>query len=449
MQSFCHGTNYGWLAPVQPLLLSTDNPVGEWPMTEEDTSMAGSIISIAACLAVPAFTHLGNTGSRKMAGYLAWLPLLPGWLLIVFARSQNMLLVGRFVAGLNCGSTASMMLLVNEISEDSIRGELCTFGNLFFNAGVLFSYVVGSYFSYRTFGLACLGASLIFLTGFYFIPESPYYLMELGKTSEAKKSLQWYWGKNNPNIEEELGKILKRINEIEPLRWSNIVEAFSAPGAVKSLFIGIALCINAHFCGLTAIISYSVKIFQESGTNMSPYGATILVGALRFASIYFTGIVVDRVGRKVLLIASNVIMTVSLLVLGGYFFIRQTSDVGGYGWVPVVCICTFIISVSFGVGSLTFVMVTELFSFKIRSVATMICHCLLSFNVFVVVRTFPVMKDTLTLPGCYWFYASVCAVGVLFAYFCVPETKNRSLESIQAQISGRVKTSNRYKQEDN
>ncbi|XP_063218989.1 facilitated trehalose transporter Tret1-2 homolog isoform X2 [Bacillus rossius redtenbacheri] len=435
MLSFCHGTVYGWLAPVQPLLQSADSPLGGGPMTEDAAATAGSLVSAAAVVAVPLFTHLGTSGSRRLAGCLAALPLLPGWLLVAFARSQPALFAGRLLAGLACGAASSMMLFVNEVAQDQVRGELCTFGNLLFNAGVLFAYVVGSCVPYAAFGLACLGAALVYLAGLCVLPESPYHLVKLGRTAEARRALRWYRG-GSRDVEEELARMRRRVSEAEPVRWSTVVKAFSEPGAVRALLIGAALCVNAHFCGLFAIISYSVRIFQESGASMSPYGATILVGALRFASVYVAGLVVDRAGRRVLLVASNATMAASLVVLGGYLYAREASPQLGHGWLPVACTCVYIVSMSLGVGSLTFVIITELFSFRIRTVATTVCHCMLSFNVFVVVKTFPALKGALALHGCFWLYAGVCAAGVLLAYFWVPETSNRSLEAIQAQLRG-------------
>nr|CAD7452494.1 unnamed protein product [Timema tahoe] len=436
--AIAQGNVIGWLAPTLPLLQSKDTPIGTEPMTHDVASWVGSTVCLGAVAAIPIFSQLANKRSRKMTGYLAGIPLLPSWLLITYARTECMLYIARLLAGVTCGAvTVVMPLFVNEIAEDSIRGELGTFIALLFNFGVFFSFVVGSCVSYQALGHISFLLSVAYLVGFTFLPESPYYLLCQSNLSGARKSLEWYRGGKRPDIETELTKMSDRLRESERNRsYSSMREAFFTRSAMKGLIIGVGVCADMQLCGLFAILSYTVDIFEESGSDVSPYVATVLIAVLRILAVYASSSMVDVVGRRLLMVASNASMTFCLLVLGGYFYLSQSMDVVGLCWIPVVTLSLYIVTMSVGPASLGFLIVSEIFSPRVKPLTTTICLLTYWILMFVVIKSFTDLKILLGTHGCYWLYAAFCAVGTVFCHACVPETRNRSLESILEELGG-------------
>nr|CAD7461952.1 unnamed protein product [Timema tahoe] len=387
---FAQGTVVGWPSTTLPLLQSEDNPIGSTPMTEEDASWIGSLICIGAILSVPVFSYLVNNQSRKMAGYIAAMPLIPSWLLVIFANSKNMLHSARFIAGLSCGGgTVVIPLFVAEISEDSVRGALSTLTVLFFNGGILFAYCAGSYFRFHSLACICLTLVILFIVCFYFVPESPVFLMSRNRQNEAARSLRWLRGDDQGAISTEIAK-LRRISQEnrERMEAMGLKEALLSRATIKGLTIGLGLCLNQQLSGLYAVLVYTVNIFQESGSSVSPYVATILVGILQIFGSYIASLLVDRAGRRVLLVFSNLCMTTCLGCLGSYFYLKQSTDVSAYGWVPVVSLSTFIVAVSVGPGALFFLIVSEVFSERVRNIATTLCVCSLWLLMFLVGKFF-------------------------------------------------------------
>ncbi|CAG2062833.1 unnamed protein product [Timema podura] len=391
---FAQGTVVGWPSTTLPLLQSEDNPIGSTPMTEEDASWIGSLICIGAILSVPVFSYLVNNQSRKIAGYIAAMPLIPSWLLVIFANSKNMLHSARFIAGLSCGGgTVVIPLFVAEISEDSFVSTL--------------------FRSLQSF------------------------LMSRNRRNEAARSLRWLRGDDQEAISTEIAK-LRRISQEnrERMEAMGLKEAFLSRATIKGLTIGLGLCLNQQLSGLYAVLVYTVNIFQESGSSVSPYVATILVGILQIFGSYIASLLVDRAGRRVLLVFSNLCMTTCLGCLGLYFYLKQSTDVSAYGWVPVVSLSTFIVAVSVGPGALFFLIVSEVFSERVRNIATTLCVCSLWLLMFLVGKFFSGAVSALGLHGCYWGFSLCCVIGATFSFFYVPETKNKSLETILRELSG-------------
>nr|CAD7424470.1 unnamed protein product [Timema monikensis] len=466
LSGFAQGIAIGWPSPSLPLLQSQDTPLGGQPMTEEGSSWVASLICLSAFLATPVFSFIADKYSRKLTGYLVGVPIIIGWALVLFAQTEMTLLVARFFIGLGCGASLALCpLYVTEISEDSIRGALDSLrhrkretpisfqkcpgerGNstlktniqtsntwarrrdvgtvliFFTNGGVLFSYIVGSYVPYHIFNYVCFSVPVLYLTAFFFMPESPVYLMSRGRIEDARKSLRWLKGGEVPEIEHEIAKIAGSIknNDLEKNNIS-IMNMFSSRGTIKAMVIGILLMANVQ---LSLVLSYgrgwrvAVTIDrvddQLSGSNLSPNLSTILTGSFLLIGVLIATFLIDKAGRKVLMIISDLIMFLCMAVLGGYFYLKNTGvDVENYGWVPLVSLSLHVFSLSLGVGSVPYVVIAEIFPPQYRGLGMTLSICTL------------------------WLWA-----------FLV-KTKNRSIQSILRELNGedydsiKLKVSNSY-----
>ncbi|KAJ8874916.1 hypothetical protein PR048_022806 [Dryococelus australis] len=342
------------------------------------------------------------------------------------------LLFTGFVAS---GSCIISTLYIVETVDDDIRGTMGSMINLFICMGVLFSYVVASYVTYLTFNILCLAIMVSFVLAFWWMPETPAYLDSIGQHVEAEKTRKWLRLKAKSPVKEAI--ILERSNDESANEKSFLAELLSNRGARKAIIIGIGLVLNNQLSGITAVVSYSVTIFQASGSVMSPNISAIVVGALQLSAVYLTTFLIDRVGRKVLLLGSNITITVCLTSLGLFFYLKNHNyDVNSLGWVPIVSLCVFVIAFAMGSGTIALVVISEIFPPHVKDVAVTFCICFLNFMAFLVTRFFMSLIQVLGMSGCFWFFAACCLASVFFCQFVVPETKNRSIESILAELNG-------------
>lgn len=434
--AFSSGSVVGWSSPMLPLLQSDNSPISGGPITNEVGSWLGSLMCLGGLLATPLYLFISDHCSRKLTGYLVAVPFIVSWILVITANSVTVLYIARFIGGMGAGAIILFAsLYVSETAQDTVRGALGSYLTLFTNAGVLFAYIIGSYVSYYTFAYTAILIPVVYVVGLIWLPETPNYLVNRGKYTEAERSLRWLRGKDEKLVELELTKLISFVNERK--ETTSLKQMLCERGTRRALIIGIALAANLQFCGIFAIISYTVNIFQEAGSDFSPNVSTILIGALQLAGSCASSLLLDKAGRKILLLISNLCMATCLLILGGYFFFKyQGSSVSNFGWVPVGSLSVYIVAIALGVAPVTFLMVSEIFEPQVKGRAITIIISIMWFLTFLIGKFYTNLSDVLGIHGCYWTFSACCVLGVIFTIRSVPETKNRSYSSILTELSG-------------
>lgn len=160
---------------------------------------------------------------------------------------------------------------------------------------------------------------------------------------------------------------------------------------------------------------------------------------MQVVATFVSTIVVDKLGRRILLLASGTVMALSTTALGVYFYLKdqdQTS-VDNLGWLPVVSLCIFIIMFSIGYGPVPWLMMGELFSTDIKGFAGSIAGTTNWLLAFIITKTFKNLNEGMGSGGTFWLFAGLTALGVFFVFFFVPETKGKSLNEIQQELAGK------------
>ncbi|PSN32011.1 Facilitated trehalose transporter Tret1 [Blattella germanica] len=433
-----NGLLNSWSPTMLPILQSDDTPISNGPISKEEVSWVVSATALGSFLATPLYLFAIHRFSRKLTGYLVAVPFIVTWILIFAAKSFPALYVARLVSGM--GSGASMVfppIYISEIAQDSARGALGTLLTLMTDLGVLFGYIIGAYVHYYTYAYIAIVFPLLYLFCFIWLPETPMYLINKGDNDSAKRSLSWFRG-GDELIDQEFVEIVlffqKRNLEVESGTFKDI---FTSTGNRRAFLIGLVLVINLSFCGEFVVLNYTVSILQESGTSLSPYSSSIAVGLLNFIGSFISTLLVDRVGRKFLLLASDISMAVSMAALGTYFFLKNEGvDLSMVSWLPVTClsVCTF--SFSFGMAPVFFVVLAEIFEPKLRTKATTLIISTLHILGFIVTKFHTNLSDLIGIHGNFWLFAGACILGSVYIIVAIPETKNMSYESILKEISG-------------
>jgi sugar porter (SP) family MFS transporter len=345
--------------------------------------------------------------------------LSPGvWWLVAF----------RLVAGIGIG-IASIVgpLYISETSPPQIRGSVVSFNQLAITSGILIAYLVGFALSFSggwrwMLGLGAVPA-LALGVGMLFMPESPRWLVAHGEEEKARKVL----GRMDDSIDhdEEIQIIRQAIGQ-ESGGASELLKAWLRP----ALVVGIGLAVLQQITGVNTVIYYAPTIFHNTGFGGSAsILGTVGVGVVNVLLTVAAILLVDRVGRRPLLLVGLAGMVASLGVLGLAFLLPALSGV--VGWIAIASLALYIAFFAVGLGPVFWLLISEIYPQEVRGAAMSVASVGNWASNLLVSLTFLSLAGAIGRPFTFWLYAVVGVAAILFVYFLVPETKGRSLEDIQ------------------
>lgn len=347
------------------------------------------------------------------------------------------LFVGRFIGGIAIGAVSvATPMYIAELAESSIRGALGTLFQLQLTIGVLFGYLAGMVGDHRALSFMSCALPMLFLITFSWMPESPVFLLSKNRKDAAKKALQWFRGRDY-DVEDELTKMEDTIQEAEQKKGT-LGDLMSSRGTVMALIIALGLMTFQQLSGINAVIFYSGKIFESSTSSLSATTASIIIGVVQVLATYSSTLLVDKAGRRILLLVSSTVMAVCLTALGLYFYLQSHGhDVSSISWLPLASVAMFIIVFSMGFGPIPWIMLGELFPSNVKGIASAVTAAFNWILAFAVTKSFQNLLDLLGSPVTFWLFAVMCIAGTIFTAVLVPETNGKDLEEIQLQLSGK------------
>lgn len=425
-------------AYTSPALVTMENST-VITVTKEQGSWIGSLMPLAALaggiIGGPLVDYIGR---RKTIIFIAP-PFFLGWILIATARVVHLVFVGRAICGLCVGiGSLAFPVYLGETIQPEVRGTLGLFPTAIGNIGILICYLAGNYLDWSQ--LAYLGAALPipFFILMLMIPETPRWYISRGLNEEARKALQWLRGKNT-KIDNELRDIA--LMDAETKTDDTSIKELLNMKYMKAILISLGLMTFQQLSGINAVIFYTVSIFDMSKSSVDGNLSTIIVGIVNFASTFLATALIDRAGRKVLLYISSVTMTITLTILGTFFYVRNELklDVSNLGWIPLACVMIYLLGFSLAFGPIPWLMMGEILPAQIRGSAASICTAFNWLCTFVVTKSFQNIIDAIGPAGTFWLFGCICFIGLFFVVVCVPETRGKSLEQIENKMTGRTK----------
>lgn len=428
------GTALGWTSPAGPLM--KDNGYG-FPVSDEAESWVGSSLNLgAAAMCIPIGIIINYIG-RKGSMLALVIPFLIGWALLIWPQNISMLIIGRAFIGISCGGfCVAAPLFIGEIAHKSIRGTLGSFFQLMITIGILFVYAVGYKANVVLLSIICGIIPIVFGAIFVFMPESPTYLVMKDNGQGAIKSLKWLRGQQYDPSEE----IAELQNDAEERKTNSVTfgQAMSRKTTIRGLVVSMGLMFFQQVSGINAVIFYTNAIFEAAETDISPSIATIIIGVMQVIATFVSTMIVDRVGRRILLLISDSVMALCTLALGIFFYMKdQNKDsVTGLGWLPVLSLCVFIICFSLGLGPVPWLMMGELFAPDVKGLGASLNGTLNWLLAFVITKTFVNLNNALGSGGTFWLFSGLSILGTIFIFVIVPETKGKTLNEIQTMLAG-------------
>lgn len=471
--SFGCGTGIAWSSPVLPNVNSAEcGDNCDIPGVSSGlASWIGPLFALGAFVAGPFAFYLINKIGRKWTLIAFSVPMFVGYVLLTvsyFLESISVLLTGRFLTGFSGGAYALVApLYVSEMAEKSVRGSLASLMQLMSCLGVAFvdGLNIYGFVDWPYISAICTAIPVLLAAWLVFMPESPMYLVGINRLDEAKNSLQWFRGPR-ADIGIEL-KAMQAAKEDQDRAGSiTLKELFCNALYRRPFAIALFAMFGQQFSGINVVFFYLKTIFEKAGSALEAGLSAFLVAMCQVVGTLLAVLIVDKLGRRVLLILSDLVMCVSILTLGIYFYLDEgkettvchlqtsttvgsigivnndTSDcflVDGYdpetlknlGWLPLASLMIYVVAFAIGFGPLAWTLNAELFAPEAKSLCASIAFCFNWLSCFVVTKFEPDVESIINASGAYFLFAAICGLGTIVVYFFVPETKGKTSEEIK------------------
>ncbi|KFP33696.1 Solute carrier family 2, facilitated glucose transporter member 6, partial [Colius striatus] len=346
---------------------------------------------------------------------------------------------------------ALLQVYISEVSHPGVRGMLGACPQIMAVLGSLILYALGKYLGlaldWRWLAVAGEVPVLVMIILLCFMPNSPRFLLSRGKDDEALRSLCWLRGKDTDyaqeyeQIKDSVRKQSQRVSCAE----------IKDPFIYKPILIAVGMRFLQQLSGVTCVLVYLQPIFKKTSVILKPQYDAAIVGLVRLFSVAIAAVAMDKAGRKILLFVSAGVMLLSNLTLGFYIHFvpaSQNSSIANVTLVssakhppeltnyitliPLLATMFFIMGYAMGWGPITWLLMSEILPLKARGVASGLCVLVSWLTAFTLTLLFLRVVVVFGLEVPFLFFAVICAGNILFTGCCVPETKGRSLEQIEA-----------------
>ncbi|XP_053683806.1 facilitated trehalose transporter Tret1 [Sabethes cyaneus] len=439
LASVALGTCLGWTSPMGPVYKSNDtniNPL-DTPPTEAEESWIGSLVALGALIAPFIAGPLAEKFGRKLTLLGSSAFFIVSWILLLTASTVGQILAARLIQGFGVGFVMTVQTMyIGEIASNEYRGALGSLMQLCIVTGILYVYSVGPYVSYQALQWACMALPIIFAVAFFFMPETPTFYITKGRSEDAVASLRFLRGKSSDGVQDELKETTQSVEEAMNSKAS-VMDLFKSKGNVKALIICAGLISFQQLSGINVILFYSQMIFAKTGSSLEPAVSTILVGVVQVLASGATPLIVDRLGRKPILLASAGGMCIAHGTMGLYFYMDyiKSDAVESISWLPIFSLIFFVTVYCVGFGPLPWAVLGEMFPANVKSIASSIVASTCWVLGFLVLQFFSTLDQAVGSHWSFWIFGIMCGVAFAFTLTTVMETKGMSLQQIQDKLN--------------
>lgn len=401
--------------------------VNDLGLTTFQEELVVSTLLIGALLGALCSGFLADAMGRKKTLFATAFLFFIGTFCLTTAVNFDELLLGRFLSGFGIGlASVAVPLYIAEIAPCENRGVYVSLNQLMITVGVLIAYVVCYLYAERQewremfgFGFAPLVVQVI---GLFFIPETPAWLLSHKRVEEAEKVLHRL---KSADPSQRLVELEKKEDTPDDQRWS----ALFKPSVRRAFLIGIGMSVFQQITGINAVIYYAPRIFQLAGYQEAQMATfvTMLLGAVNVGMTLVALWLIDRLGRRPLLIIGLIGMSLSLALLG-YSFSGETGEAGA---LAVIALMSYISFFAISLGPVAWLIISEIYPLGIRgramgaaTFANWACNYFVSLTFLSLVAEFGAGPT-------FWLYMLISLVGLWFVLKMVPETKGKTFEEIQ------------------
>ncbi|WP_280174243.1 sugar porter family MFS transporter [Pantoea septica] len=393
--------------------------------------MQGIIVSmsllgamIGALLAGP----LADKYGRKINLFISGICFAAGAVVSGYSNSIELLTLARILQGIGVGASSVLVpVYIAELAPAKIRGLLVTSFQLMITVGIVIAYGVNTAAESQGSWRFPIGIASVFgialAIGVLFVTESPRWLIAVNKHAAARRTLIKLRGTDEVN--EEI-KETERLNALEQenIRWRDLLSGHIRPMIV----IGVLVAFFSNACGINLVIYFAPQILQSSGfTSSASWIGTVGLGLTNVIFTVVGMLIVDKVGRRPLLIAGAIGLTVSLVILALIFSVPAFE---GSSWLALASLVFYVVMYAVSPGMLGFLIISEISPLRARAKATSLSiFIIFATNLVIALLSLP-MLNGMGASATFWLFAAICVVFTIFSFY-VPETKGKSLEEVE------------------
>ncbi|GMK41910.1 arabinose-proton symporter [Paenibacillus sp. CCS19] len=403
-------------------------------LSEVQVGWAVSSLIVGCIVGAGASGVISDRFGRKKVLIVAALLFIIGSIGSALPSTFTGYIIFRMIGGLGIGITSTLCPLYNaEIAPARYRGRLVAFNQLATVTGIFLTYFVNNAFAsmgddawdISTAWRWMLGVGAvpgaIFMALLFLVPESPRWLIKQGRAEQALDILVKIHGENGARQE------VLDIKESFKQETRGSLRQLFKPGLRTALIVGVVIAVLQQVTGINAVLYYAPEILKETGAGTNAaLVQTILVGLINVVFTIIAIRLIDRVGRKALLLIGSALMTLCLLFIGFAFHTGHTSGV-----LVLILLLVYVAAFAISLGPVVWVLLAEIFPNHIRGRATAIASMALWAADYVVSQTFPPMLESVGAASTFWIYGVMGVITVVFTWRVIPETKGKSLEEIE------------------
>uniref|UniRef100_A0A8D8W6D7 Facilitated trehalose transporter Tret1 n=1 Tax=Cacopsylla melanoneura TaxID=428564 RepID=A0A8D8W6D7_9HEMI len=452
--------------------------------TDAQAAWFGSILllcqpvgSIASCFVQ------GYLGRRKSM-ILVNLPLILGWYLLYLGESVEMLFTSAIISGLAIGfMEAPTLAYIGEVSEPRLRGTFTSILNTHVCIGHLLEFLIGCAVgqeNWRTAMLISIIVPVLTILIIYQIPESPVWLLSKGRKQEALESLCWLRGwveekavekefqsfvkynelSQRPVTRENDNNIYKQVptkayinangaevipaESIHPPKKACILKLSDIfrPAFIRPLRLILMYMFFTHMASLNAIRPYMIETFGFLGLPIEPLRVTVMTASVQLAGGLSCIFLVHKLGKRFLSLVSMSCCSICIISIGIYTLYKDDIN---QSWIPLVLFAVMFYSLNLAVSPIPWMLVSEMFPQRGRGAGGGISAAFFYTGAFITSFTYIDLRNLLHPHGVFLLYGIMASIGVVFVYFCLPETEGRTLAEIETYfVKHRFLTTKKY-----
>lgn len=377
---------------------------------------------------------------RKYTHCLLILPAVIGWMIIYFSKDISTIVIGRCFNGLNSGGTVMLgAIVIGEYTAPEVRGIFLNLKTAATCTGIIAAHILGHYFHWRTVALISCIVPVVAIVINLTWPESPSWLIAKKRLDQSKKSFHWLRGDaEKATLEFTNMKIAYCEKQtIDNRNISGIVvtffRKFQQKDFVKPILVSTVAFVLLEACGRHTFPAYAVDMLGGfTGNKSHVFVYTLSIDVITTTTALVASAIVKVCKRRTLLFLSGISSVIVLLVICLYLFLVSKQILSNdNSWIPLVLFGLYFVLTNLGCTPIPLALLGELFPLAHRSVATAITGMILSLVLMVTLKITPTLIETCEVYGTFTIFAAFMIVSLVYLYFSLPETKNRTLQEIE------------------
>lgn len=368
LTAFIFGVVIGFSGPNLELFKSDDTPLSSGKITTDEESWISSLPAFGTIGFVFVFGWISEKLGRKMSILLIGVPqtvrmfsflishfihksiLQASWVYMAFASTVYHVYISRLLAGIaGAGVFVVVPVYIAEISDKSIRGSLCSSFTVICNIGIFIEFVLAEYIDFRVLAVTTAILSVLFMCGFFFMPESPQFLVSKNHIEEAEAAFKFLRGlKATEQLPAHLIEDFKLIKEIaneedhNNTKLTDLLKHMAKPGVFKGIVIALVVLHYPPLCGCLVFVSFNQGMFEEADIPvMSVFWSSLTFAFIQIVASLFTAKFVDSLGRKKIMTWSAMLSALCLAIFGAYICLKNKTEldfnsVTWITWIPLL-----------------------------------------------------------------------------------------------------------------